>query len=75
MVDSVDLAIVQGMLEVLVLCVVVKVVIEVGIVDSVYIDMAVGSREEFLEEGVVLLSICGIDWVEVLWLITGLRDG
>ena len=35
--DSVDLVIVQGVLEVLVLCVMVKVIIELGIIDSVYV--------------------------------------
>ena len=41
--NPVDLAIVQGVLEVLVLGVMVKVIIELGIVDGVYIDMVMGS--------------------------------
>ena len=45
----------------MVLRVMVEVVVEMGVIDSVYIDMAVGSREGFLEEGVVLLSICVMD--------------
>ena len=64
--DSVDLAIVQGVLEVLILCVVVEVVIEVGIIDSVYVDMAMGSRKGFSEKGVVPLNIGGMGSVEIL---------
>ena len=42
--DSVDLAIVQGVLEVLVLHVVVEVVIKMGVIDGVYIDVAMDAR-------------------------------
>ena len=64
--DSIDLAIVQRVLEVLILCVVVQVVIEMGIIDSVYVDVAVSAREGFLEEGVVPLGISGMGGVKVL---------
>ena len=58
--DPVDLAVVQGVLEVLVLCVVVEVVVEMGIIDGVYVDMSVGAGEGFSEERVVLLGISGM---------------
>ena len=58
--------IVQGVLEVLILHVMVKVVIEAGIIDSVYIDMLVGLGKWLPEKGVVLLGISGMGGVEVL---------
>ena len=73
--DPIDLAIVQGVLEVLVLCVVVKVIIKVGVVDSVYVHMSVGARKGFSEERVVPLGISGVGGVKILRLIVGLRDG
>ena len=48
--DSVDLMIVQRVLEILVLHIVVKIVIEVGVVDSVYVDMSVGAEKGFSKE-------------------------
>ena len=54
------------MLEVLVLHVVVKVIIEVGVIDSIYINMAMGSGKGFSEEGVVPLGISGVGGVEIL---------
>ena len=50
--DPIYLAIIQGVLEVLVLCVMVKVV-----VDSVYIYVFVGTGKGFPKERVVLLGI------------------
>ena len=64
--DSIDLVIVQGVLEVLVLHVMVKVIIEVGVVDSVYVDMAVGLGKWFPEEGIVPLSVSGVGGVKIL---------
>ena len=64
--NPVDLAIVQGMLEVLILRVMVEVVIEVGIIDSVYVDMTMGSGKGFSEKGVVPLGIGGVGNIEVL---------
>ena len=64
--DPVDLAIVQGVLEVLILHVMVEVVIEARIVDSVYIDVAVGSGEWFSEERVVPLDIGSVGRVKIL---------
>ena len=58
--DSVDLAIVQRMLEVLILCIMVGVFIESEVIDSVYVDVAVGSGKRFPEEGIVLLGVCGM---------------
>ena len=55
--DSVDLVIIQRMLEVLVFCVMVKVVIEWRVIDSVHVDMMVGSRKGFPKEGVMLLDV------------------
>ena len=55
--DSVDLVIIQGMLEVLVHCVMVKVVIELRVIDSVHVDMMVGSEKRFPKEGVMLLDV------------------
>ena len=54
------------MLEVLFLHVMVKVVMEAGVVDSVYVDMAVGSRKWFPEEGVIPLGVGGMSRVEIL---------
>ena len=73
--DSVDLVIVQGVLEVLVLHVVVEVVIEVGIIDSVYVDMSVSVEKGFSKEGIVPLGVCAMGGVEILRLIAGFRDG
>ena len=53
----------------------VKVVKESSIIDSVYVDMFVYLRKEFLEEGVMLLGISGMSGVEILRLIIGFRDG
>ena len=60
------MAIVQGVLEVLVLRVMVEVVIETGIVDSIYVDMAVGAGKGSSEERVMPLGISGVGGVEVL---------
>ena len=49
------------MLKVLVFCVVVKVVIEVRFIDSVCVDMSMGSKEGFLEEAVIWLSVSSMD--------------
>ena len=53
------------MLKVLVLCVMVKVIVEAGIVDGVYVDMLVGVGEGFSKEGVMLLGISSMGNVEV----------
>ena len=45
------------------------------IIDSVYINMSVDSRERFLEERIVPLGISGVSRVKVLQLITGFKDG
>ena len=63
--DSVDLVIAQGVLEVLVLCVIVKIVVEARVIDSVHVYVSVGVEEEFLEEGIVLLGVCSMGRVEV----------
>ena len=63
--NLVNLAVVQGVLEVLFLHIVVKVVVETGIVDGVYVDMAVGSGKWFPEEGIVSLGVCGVGGVQV----------
>ena len=55
--DSIDLVIIQRMLEVLVLCVMVKVVVELRVIDSVHVDMMVGSGKRFPKEGVMLLNV------------------
>ena len=72
--DPVDLAIVQGVLKVLILCVMVKVVIESRVIDGVYIDVFVGTRRGLLEEGVVLLCINSMGGVKILRLVTGFRN-
>ena len=64
--DSVDSVIVQGVLEVLVLHVMVKVVIEPRVVDSVYIYVSVGAEKRFPKEGVMLLGISGMGRVKIL---------
>ena len=51
------------MLEVLFFCIVVQVVIEPGIIDSIYVDVSVGMGKGFLEEGVVLLGVSGVSRV------------
>ena len=59
--DSVDLAIVQRMLEILVLHIMVEVVI-----DGVYVDMVAGARKGFSKERVVSLGISGMGRVKIL---------
>ena len=54
------------MLEVLILHIVVKVVIEMGVVDGVYVDMAMDMRQGFSEERVIPLGISGMGRVEIL---------
>ena len=73
--DPVDLAVVQGMLEILVLHVMIKVIIELRVIDSVYVDMAMDSGKGFSKEGVVPLDISGVGGVEVFRLVTGFGDG
>ena len=63
------------MLEVLILSVVVEVVIETRVIDSVYVDVAMGVEEGFSEERVVPLGVGGVGGVQVLRLVTGLWDG
>ena len=43
----------------------IKVIIKTGVIDSIYIDLLVGSGKWFSEEGVVLLSVCGMGSIEV----------
>ena len=64
--DPVDLSIVQGVLEVLILRVMIEVVIEMGIVDSVYVDMAVSAGKGFSEEGIMPLRINSVGGVKIL---------
>ena len=59
--DPIDLAIVQRVLEVLILHIMVKVVIEVGVIDGVYVDMVMDMGPGFLEERVVPLDISSVD--------------
>ena len=73
--DSVDLAIVQRVLEVLILHVMVQVVVGLRVVDGVYIDVSVGAEKGFFEERVMLLGVSGVDGVKILWLVVGFRDG
>ena len=63
--DPVALSVIQGVLEVLFFHVMVEVVIETGVIDSVYIDMTMGSRKGFLEEGVVSFGVGSMDRIEV----------
>ena len=58
--------IVQRVLEVLILCVMVKVVVEMRVIDSVYVHMSVSVGGGFSEERVMSLGVCGMDGVEVL---------
>ena len=62
---SIDLAIIQRMLEILILYVVVKIVIESRVVDSVYVDMPIGMGKGFFEEGIMPLGIDSVGKVEV----------
>ena len=64
--DPVDLAIVQRVLEVLILRVVVQVVVETRVVDGVYVYVAVGAGKGFSEERVVSLSVGGVGGVKIL---------
>ena len=50
----------------MVLRVVVEVVIKARVIDSVYVDVAVGSRKRFSKEGIVPLSIGSVGGVEIL---------
>ena len=60
------MAIIQGVLEVLVLRVVVQIIIEMGVVDSVYVDMAMGAGKRFPKERVMPLGIGGVGGIEIL---------
>ena len=64
--NPVDSMIVQGVLEVLILHVVVEVIIEARIIDSVYVDVVVGSGKWFPEEGIMPLGIGSMGRVEIL---------
>ena len=72
--DSVNESIVQGVLEVLILHIMVKVVIEVRVIDGVYVNILVSPGEGFVKERVISLSVSSMGGVEVLWLITRLGD-
>ena len=63
--DSLDLVIVEGVLEILVLHVMVEVVIELRVIDGVYVYMSVGTGKRFSEKGIMPLGICGMGGVEV----------
>ena len=73
--NPIDEAIVQGVLEVLVLCVVVKVFIESRVIDSVYVDVLMSLREGFSKEGVMSLSISSVGGVKVFQLVTRFGNG
>ena len=64
--NSIDLAIVQGVLEVLLLHIMVKVVVETGIIDSVYINVAVGSGKWFGKERIVPFGVGCVGRVKIL---------
>ena len=59
--DPIDKAIVQIVLEVLVLHVMIQVVVKMRVIDNVYVDVSVSSGKGFVEEGVMLLDICSMD--------------
>ena len=50
----------------MVLRVVVKVIIEMGVVDGVYVYVSVGAGKRFSKERVMLLGVGGMGSVEVL---------
>ena len=58
--DPIYLAIIQRVLEVLVLYVMVEVVIKARVIDSVYIYVLVSTGKGFPEERVMLLGISSI---------------
>ena len=64
--NPVDLAVVQGVLEVLVLSVIVEIVIESGVVDGIYVDMSVGVGKGSLEEQVMSPDISSMGRVKFL---------
>ena len=64
--NPVNKAIVQGVLEVLVLYVMVQVIIEVRVIDGIYIDVLVGVRKGFSEKGVMSLGVSGVGRVVIL---------
>ena len=72
--DPVDLVIVQEVLEVLALHVVVKIVIKSRVIDSIYVDMAMGLGKGFSKEGVMPLGICSMAGVKFFQLVTGFWD-
>ena len=43
----------------------IEVIIEMGIVDGVYVDMAMGLGEWLPEKGIMLLGVGSMDGVEV----------
>ena len=48
-------------------------IIEVGVIDSVNINISVGSEKGFSEEGVMSLSVSSVDGVEVFQLVARFR--
>ena len=54
------------MLKVLILHIIVEIVIEVRVIENVYVDMVVGSGERFAEERIMLLGVCGMGRIQVL---------
>ena len=52
----------------------VKVVIETGVIDSIYIDVSVGAGKRFSEEGIILLGVYGMGRVEVIQLVAGFKN-
>ena len=66
--------IVQGVLEVLILHVVIQVVVESRVIDSVYVDMSMDVGDGF-SEGAMSLDVGGVGGVKILWLVAGFGDG
>ena len=73
--DSVNLVIVQGVLEVLVLCIMVKVVIESRVIDGIYINVVIGLEKGFPEEEIVSLDVCSVSRIQAFQPVARLRDG
>ena len=63
--DPVDEAIVQRVLEVLILCIMIQIVVKMRVIDSIYVDMLVIMGKRFLKGRVMPLYISSINRVKV----------
>ena len=73
--DSMEGMVSFGTSNILVLSFIVEEFVEPLVRDNVCVDMAGGSGQGFLEEGVVVFIVRGVHCIELLGLITSFEDG